>query len=49
MIDKLKTNILTFIFEDPSPTWKEFEENKDFLMYWPARKVYSSERTMRMV
>ena len=42
MIDKLKTNILTFIFEDPSPTWKEFEENKDFSEDWNLSEDYAN-------
>ena len=40
MIDKLKTNILSFVFEEPVPTWEDFSNQKEISNKWTLSENY---------
>ena len=42
MIDKLKTSILSIMFQEPSPTWEDFEKNKNFSEDWNLSEDYAN-------
>ena len=40
MRDKLKTNILSFVFEEPVPTWEDFSNQKEISNKWTLSENY---------
>ncbi len=42
MIDKLKTNILSFVFEEPVPTWEDFSNQKEISNKWTLSEDYAN-------